>query len=57
MSNSNKILTFEWNEKLETLEIHGNCEGLYFLSNILNKLTQISTIEHTHLMTPEWGRK
>ncbi|NPU99714.1 MAG: immunity protein 32 [Candidatus Omnitrophica bacterium] len=51
---SNKLLTFELNNKDERLEIHLNQEGLNdliaYLENLKSKYK-----DHLHLMTDTWG--
>ncbi len=50
-----KELTFEFNEKNELLEIHGNAEGLIFLRDKITNLIEMEKNEHIHLMIPSWG--
>ena len=46
---------FEWDSKNETLEIHGNREGLERLNGEIALLLAKLTSDHIHLMTKEWG--
>ena len=55
MKSSPKLLTFEWNEKDEILEIHGNSKGFLELSQKLSKLANKTGNDHDHMMTPDWG--
>jgi hypothetical protein len=55
MKNSPKLLTFEWNEKQEILEIHGTADGLKSLVEIINKLIASRENEHEHMMSVQWG--
>ncbi|NGX39926.1 MAG: hypothetical protein KR126chlam1_01264 [Chlamydiae bacterium] len=52
---SNDLLTFEWDEKNEILEIHGNQKGLEKLKHIINSLLFKEDPDHVHLMTNDWG--
>ena len=54
-ASSDNHLTFEWNEKAESLEIHGNREGLKHLAAMLQALLAKDENDHVHLMTPQWG--
>lgn len=53
--NATDRLSFEWDEKGEKLEIHGNREGLENLVRILQSLLAKDENDHVHLMTPQWG--
>lgn len=55
MNEPYRTLTFEWNEKQDMLEIHGNSKGLEELAKVLNKLANTPGIDHDHLMTQTWG--
>ena len=55
LSKSNYLLTFEWDSKNETLEIHGNQKGLAKLRNVIDSLLAKTDNDHTHLMTENWG--
>lgn len=50
-----KLLTFELEKDMDSLEIHLNKEGLKYFIQILNKLLEQKEPEHEHLMTPAWG--
>ena len=52
---SKKFLTFELDKKGETVEIHGNSEGLTSLLKGLQNLLYEGKQDHLHLMTPSWG--
>lgn len=52
---SNYLLTFEWDKKNETLEIHANQNGLEKLKSMIDSLLSKSQPDHIHLMTKEWG--
>jgi len=49
------MLTFEWVEESETLEIHGNREGLLYLAQRLALLAEHQGRDHEHFMTEAWG--
>jgi len=51
----NPLLSFEWNEDLQTLEIHADAQGLTQLASTLSRLAQRPKSDHDHLMTPDWG--
>ena len=56
--NSNKpdyLLTFEWDSKNETLEIHGDQKGLARLKSAIDLLLTKTDGDHIHLMTSKWG--
>jgi len=50
---NNVLLTFEINEKQESIEIHANAQGINALIEQLKKTIQTS--DHQHLMTKDWG--
>ena len=52
---NNDILTFEWNQESEKLEIHCDHLGMKRLIGYLERLLSVSGNEHSHLMTSEWG--
>jgi hypothetical protein len=52
---SASLLSFEWDEKAERLEIHGNRQGLEHLVTLLESLLRADENDHVHLMTPQWG--
>jgi len=52
--NSKKELTFELNKDNDCLEIHGNVEGLKFLSEKIIKIIN-DNLSNDHLMTENWG--
>ena len=47
------LLTFEINDKQESIEIHANALGIHVLIEQLQKA--LKTSDHQHLMTDEWG--
>ncbi len=49
----NILLTFEYNEVDEKIEVHANEHGLKFLINELEGL--LKEKRNLHLMTPSWG--
>ena len=49
------MLTFEWDENQELLEIHGNFIGLMELRNTIDSLIESCGSDHIHLMIPSWG--
>ncbi|MCI5141349.1 MAG: methylhydantoinase [Candidatus Electrothrix sp. ATG1] len=49
------MLTFEWDESSECLEIHLNNRGLQMLANQIKQLENLAGNEHLHLMTEDWG--
>ena len=55
MSDSDHLLSFEWNGEDDVLEIHGDQEGFRRFSDLVCKLADRSNPEHCDLMTPEWG--
>lgn len=48
-------LSFEWDCGRETLEIHGDRDGLLFLAAKLKSLADRAAPDHEHLMSAEWG--
>ena len=52
---NNKILTFEWDDKHQKLEIHGNIEGIASLIKYLQKLLTPENQDHVHLLAPSLG--
>lgn len=55
MKNKENYLTFEWDEKNQLLEIHGNKEGLQFLKRKIEILINASNNDHIHLQGNEYG--
>lgn len=52
------LLTFELDRDGDQVFIHGDPEGLRFLSLMLDRLIRAAESgeeEHEHLMTPDWG--
>ena len=49
------MLTFEWDNDSEKLEIHADDEGLEELIKKIKKLKSTKGNEHVHLMTEKWG--
>jgi hypothetical protein len=52
------LLTFELNDRKDELTIHGDPEGLLFLSQTIKRLTaytQKNSFNHMHLATEEWA--
>ena len=52
---NNKYFQIELDKQNEKVEIHLNQEGLEYLINILNTLSQKKDCDHIHLMTSSWG--
>lgn len=52
---SKKLLTIEYSNKSEVIELHLNREGANELRMILDKLIKNNESEHCHLMTEDWG--
>jgi hypothetical protein len=52
---SKHLLTFEVDRLGERIEIHADSAGLEFLIRELQRLREVSTQDHTHLMTDDWG--
>jgi len=52
---SEYLLTFEWDAKNETLEIHGNRIGLENLKKMIDSILTTNNDDHIHLMTKSWG--
>jgi hypothetical protein len=53
-----RLLTFEYDRKAETIEIHGDEEGLKSLIQALEKLivnTKEGHFNHDHLKTVSWA--
>jgi hypothetical protein len=50
---SDKVLTFELNQNSDEIDIHGNEQGFLELIETINRV--ISSSQHDHLMTPNWG--
>jgi hypothetical protein len=50
-----KILTLEFDEKDEVIELHLNKKGAEFLLAIINSLISQDSNDHSHLMTSNWG--
>ena len=50
-----KLLTFEFDERDELLEIHGNTDGLISLRDKIDNLIKMKSDEHIHMMIPSWG--
>ena len=56
MSKSTKpLLSFEWDEEGEKLEIHTNPGGLRQLMASVMELYCLDSPDHLHLMTEAWG--
>ena len=56
MSNSSRpLLSFEWDEEGEKLEIHTNHGGLRQLMASIMELYCMESPDHLHLMTEDWG--
>ena len=55
LNKNSHLLTFEWDKENQTLEIHGDVNGLNLLKNKLEFLIKIEKQDHTHLMSKEWG--
>jgi hypothetical protein len=51
----NKIFTIEIDEQGELVEMHLNKEGAEYLRDILNRVIEVNSDDHLHLMTPDWG--
>lgn len=49
------MLTFEWSEKDERLEIHADDAGLELLARSIEALRSKSVPDHVHLMSADWG--
>ena len=49
------LLTFEYNEDAETLEVYADAAGLDHLIDQLSGLRSMPAPEHAHFMTDEWG--
>lgn len=54
-SKNSHVLTFEWDKENQILEIHGNTEGLKLLKNKIDLIINKKEMNHTHLMSREWG--
>lgn len=50
---SKKLLTFEYNDTDDKVEIHANELGIEYLIEQLEEL--LKNKNHLHLMTPSWG--
>jgi hypothetical protein len=50
-----KILTFEYSQQRDLLELHLNKAGAEFLKNVLAKLIDNNNNCDHHFMTPDWG--
>ncbi len=55
MPTNARLLSFEWVEDDETLEIHANTEGILYLRSVLDRILANAQPDHVHLMTKEWG--
>ncbi len=55
MKKKTVLLTFEWDEQNELLEIHGNQEGLNSFKNEIELLLKSTNEDHIHLQSPSWG--
>ena len=49
------MLTFEWSAANDCLEIHADDAGLARLLRIVKALESSASLDHVHLMTPDWG--
>lgn len=54
-SDNAHMLTFEWIEEIETLEICGDREGLQYFAQRLASLAERQGRDHEHFMTEAWG--
>lgn len=52
---TNNMLTVEYNDKDECVELHFNKNGAMYMINILNQCIRLSHNEHYNLFTPSWG--
>ena len=50
---SDKVLTFELNPDDDEIDIHGNEQGFLEFIEAINRV--LSSSQHDHLMTPDWG--
>jgi hypothetical protein len=48
-------VSFEWDQRNQRLEIHGNREGLRLFADCLKALSGGDANQHIHFMTTEWG--
>lgn len=55
MENNKKILTIEYDEDNERLELHLNKQGALFLKHILDTVVKSDASTDFHLISPEWG--
>lgn len=55
MPTSSRLLSCEWVEDDERLEIHANTEGILYLRSVLDHLLATEQPGHIHLMTKEWS--
>ena len=53
--NNKDLISIEWDEIKETLEVHGSKAALIKLKNNIDDLIKSNTSEHLHLMSEEWG--
>lgn len=52
---SKHLLTFEADRAGQRIEIHVDSAGLDFLIQELQRLRDVATQDHAHLMTDDWG--
>jgi Immunity protein 32 len=50
-----KILTIEYDQQGEAVEMHINKEGAEILRGILNILLENDSFSDHHFMSPDWG--
>ena len=50
-----KLLSVECHSSTEVVEIHLNRSGLDCLIEVLESLRKANSLDHVHLMSPEWG--
>lgn len=54
-NNMKKVLTIEYSEEGETVELHLNKKGAEFLRNYLSQLIEKNSDSDSHWMTSDWG--
>lgn len=50
-----KILTIEFDQQTEMVELHLNKQGAIFLKDVLGKLIDDDIVNDHHFMSPDWG--
>ena len=55
MNKDDKLLSVEWDQDGEKIEIHTNRKGLNYFIDYMQKLLSREEHDHIHLMTPQWG--